>query len=67
MLEIKKIATESGINDILLSDCDNIFKIIFGGNGDLYWGLYPKNSTKLSDKCEITEFLITKENYEIYR
>lgn len=66
MLEIKKEKTELDTYDIFLTDQDNTFKVIFGGNGDLYWGLYPKGSTKLVNKCKKTQFYITKENYEIY-
>ena len=66
MLEIKKTKSELGIYDISLIDSDNIFKIMFGSSGDLYWYLYDKNNTKVFKKCKTGKFYITKENYEIY-
>lgn len=47
---------------IFLNDKDRYLKISFGGNLDLYWSFYNPNNNNQSN-----QFIITKENYGIYR
>lgn len=63
---VKKEKNNSGIYDISFIEDNKIFKMIFGGNGDLYWALYDLNNSKLIKKCISEQFYITKENHEIY-
>lgn len=67
-MEVQKYKTEFKITDILFIEDSKIFKIMYGGNGDLYWCLYDKDDDDIefSEKCKSFKFYITKEHYEIY-
>lgn len=58
---VKKEKMESGIYEIILEQDNKSFVMTFGGNYDLYWSLIEKDR-----KNNVSEFLITKENYRIY-
>lgn len=61
MLEIKRIRIDrNNWYDYYLKDGNNELKIMFMGNGDLYFG------SKFFDKKKESEFYITKENMVIY-
>lgn len=46
---------------ISFQELDKQLDISFGGNGDLYWTICSKNTN------DDNNFIITKENYEVYR
>lgn len=46
---------------ISFQELDKQFEVSFGGNGDLYWTILSKNVN------DDNNFIITKENYEVYR
>jgi len=58
---IEKTKNEQGLYDITFIKDKKIFKIIFGGNLDLYWYFHDNESNERSGTFEIT-----KENYQIY-
>ena len=61
MLTIKRVLNQTGCYDYHLKDGDDELKILFGGNGDLYF------APKISEGEEFEyEFLITKENMFLY-
>ena len=62
MQEIQRIKDESGYDQYKIKTDNGFFRIIFGGNLDLYWTCYDKEDKD----SEIQEFLITKENYFLY-
>jgi len=61
-MEVQKIKSGYGYDDIMLKQDDLKLKIEFGGNGDLYWSIqYPDiEENKIA-------FEISKENIEIYK
>ena len=59
-MKLIKVDTEWDIN-ILLEDSDKTLSFDFLGNGDLYWIFRSNEST------DNHEFIITKENYQLYR
>lgn len=46
---------------VSFQELDKQFDVSFGGNGDLYWTICSKNVN------DDNNFIITKENYEVYR
>lgn len=46
---------------ISFKELDKQFDVSFSGNGDLYWTIYSENVN------DDNNFIITKENYEVYR
>ena len=46
---------------ISFQEFEKQFDVSFGGNLDLYWTIRSKNDS------DCHEFIITKENYEVYR
>lgn len=64
MVEIKKIETEFGYwFDICIDD--DIFKIFFMGNLDLYWKYQYSGSIRNTDSSK--SFVITKESYFLFK
>lgn len=61
-MEVKKEKTELGSYQIFLEQDNKSLVMTFGGNFDLYWSLIEKDRQN-----DFSEFLITKENYRIYR
>ena len=59
-MKLIKVDTEWDIN-ILLEDSDKTLSFNFLGNGDLYWIFRSNEST------DNHGFIITKENYQLYR
>ena len=65
MVEINKKVDANGYDKFKITTDDGSFDIIFGGNLDLYWSYWPKetiNNWPLSKT-----FTITKENYFLYQ
>lgn len=62
-MKIEKTRSESNLYDIKISHENKILKILFAGNGDLYWCAYDLDNI---DK-EMVTFEITKENYDVYQ
>ena len=61
-MKVESTKTEFG-KKIDLIENNNIFTMLFGGNGDLYWSIKNlDNKEKLFNE----KFIITKENYFIY-
>lgn len=60
MVVIKELS-ERGLYDIVLKQSNKELIMTFGGNLDLYWILIDKNRIG-----NVSEFLITKENYRIF-
>lgn len=58
-MQVVKQQKDFGLG-IFLLDGDKNFSITFGGNGDLYWSIRSKEESSKK------EFIITKENYEVY-
>lgn len=64
MIEINKTEDKNGYNYKIITD-DGCFNIMFGGNLDLYWSYWPKESFK---NWPISKtFTISKENYFLYQ
>lgn len=63
-MEVIKRKQEEDIQNIYLKQNDTVLSFYFGGNGDLYWTI-----SDLKNKEEYThkKFLITAENYGVYR
>ena len=59
-MKVIKYENEFGLI-ISFQELDKQLDISFGGNGDLYWTIHSKNENDNHD------FIITKENYGIYR
>ena len=59
-MKVIKYENEFGLL-ISFQELDKQFNISFGGNGDLYWTIHSKNTN------DDNNFIITKENYEVYR
>ena len=59
-MKVKKQRNEFGLN-IFLEEEDRYLAFTFGGNGDLYWSLHLKKENSNN------QFVITKENFGIYR
>ena len=59
-MQVIKHENEFGLI-ISFQELDKQFDVSFGGNLDLYWTIHSKNE----NDCH--EFIITKENYEVYR
>lgn len=54
-----------GLN-IFLADYEKYLAFTFGGNGDLYWSININGKNENSD-YKHDSFIITKENYDLYR
>ena len=63
MLEVKRYKNERNSFDYYIKNEDNTFKILFGGNLDLYFCVNRKDD---ENNNEIINFEITKENYVLY-
>ena len=63
MQQIVRIKDESGYDQFKINTDNGFFKIIFGGNLDLYWTCYDKED----EEKDRQEFIITKENYFLYK
>ena len=59
-MQVIKHENEFGLI-ISFQELDKQFDVSFGGNGDLYWTIHSKNTN------DDNNFIITKENYEVYR
>ena len=59
-MQVIKHENEFGLI-ISFQELDKQFDASFGGNGDLYWTIHSKNTN------DDNNFIITKENYEVYR
>jgi len=59
-MKVIKYENEFGLI-ISFQEFEKQFDVSFGGNLDLYWTIHSKNE----NDCH--EFIITKENYEVYR
>ena len=59
-MKVVKYDNEFGLI-ISFQESDKRLDISFGGNGDLYWTIHSKNTN------DDNNFIITKENYEVYR
>ena len=59
-MKVVKYENEFGII-ISFQELDKQFDVSFGGNGDLYWVIRSKSGN------DNHSFIITKENYEVYR
>ena len=59
-MQVIKHENEFGLI-ISFQELDKQFAVSFGGNGDLYWTIHSKNTN------DDNNFIITKENYEVYR
>ena len=74
-MDVIKIKSEFGFDHYDIKKDNKILKILFGGNGDLYWILHnskisPKNVKEYRTHLEspyMEEFIITKENYFLYQ
>ncbi len=62
-MQVRKRKDELGYNEMEFENNGVVFRIFYGGNGDLYWKIIDKNETE-KDKVY---FSITKENYEIFQ
>lgn len=61
MLEVKKGVDSLGYDFYKIKTKEGIFQIFWGGNGDLYWTIYPSREIKNKHTIEIT-----KGEYELY-
>lgn len=61
-MKIKKLKSYLGCYDIVLEKSKKILRIIYGGNGDLYWTAYDLNS-----ETNKVIFEITQEDHELYK
>lgn len=59
-MQVIKYENEFGLI-ISFQELDKQFDASFSGNGDLYWTIHSKNTN------DDNNFIITKENYEVYR
>ena len=59
-MQVIKHENEFGLI-ISFQELDKQFDVSFDGNGDLYWKIHSKNTN------DDNNFIITKENYEVYR
>lgn len=59
-MQVIKHENEFGLI-ISFQELDKQFDVSFGGNLDLYWAIRSKNNS------DCHEFIITKENYEVYK
>ena len=59
-MQVIKHENEFGLI-ISFQELNKQFDASFGGNGDLYWTIHSKNTN------DDNNFIITKENYEVYR
>ena len=59
-MQVIKYENEFGLI-ISFQELDKQFDVSFRGNGDLYWTIHSKNTN------DDNNFIITKENYEVYR
>ena len=59
-MQVIKQDSEFGI-DIFFKEENKYLAITYGGNLDLYWTIHSKNTN------DDNNFIITKENYEVYR
>ena len=64
-MKVIKEKSENGMK-IFLQEGDKYLAITFGGNGDLYWTIHNEADILDADYNH-DSFIITKENYEIYR
>lgn len=65
MIEFKDNYTYEGIKDVFIKDGENILKILYGGNGDLYFDIFgDRKKSDNQDYICITEFLIKNGNEE---
>lgn len=55
------ITGEEFYKKISFQEADKIFEVLYGGNEDLYWVIKTRNESNYHD------FIITKDNNEIYR
>lgn len=61
-MEIKKNKDETNYTEMEFEQNGVVFRVFYGGNGDLYWNIIDKNNQE-TDKVY---FSITKENYEVF-
>ena len=61
-MEIKKVKSEFGPDDIVVTLGDLKYQLFFGGDGDLYWSCIDLGK----ETNDVVRFPITKENYMLY-
>ena len=61
-MEIKKVKSEFGPDDIVVTSGDLKYQLFFGGDGDLYWSCVDLSK----ETNDVVRFPITKENYMLY-
>ena len=61
-MEIKKVKSEFGPDDIVVTSGDLKYQLFFGGDRDLYWSCIDLGK----ETNDVVRFPITKENYMLY-
>ena len=61
-MEVKKVKSQFGPSDIVVTEGEKKYQLLFGGDGDLYWSCVDLSK----ETNDVVRFVITKENYVLY-